>query len=194
MEYIDFILENYIWFLVAFIVIVMTIIGYFAEQTEFGKKVLGRDIEPKTEKKKKKKKKDIFEEIMEEQNQQIPVVESPTKEETKKEDLTTSLEQKSNISTEEVKEDLKVPFGDIKTPIEKTEKEVTAEPIKEPVEKKEPIVEPLKTERIIKETPTFEMPKPIEKTEKKVEEEPKKLEKAIPKRPEEIEEDDVWNF
>ena len=34
----DFVIENYIWFLVGGVVILMTIVGYFAEKTEFGKK------------------------------------------------------------------------------------------------------------------------------------------------------------
>ena len=30
----DFIIENYVWFIVAFVVIAMAIIGYFADKTE----------------------------------------------------------------------------------------------------------------------------------------------------------------
>ena len=42
----EFFVENWIWFLVAGIVILMTLIGYLAEKTDFGRK----DI-PKKEKK-----------------------------------------------------------------------------------------------------------------------------------------------
>ena len=35
----DFIIENYVWFIVAFVVIVMAIIGYFADKTDFGSKI-----------------------------------------------------------------------------------------------------------------------------------------------------------
>lgn len=38
MEYLDFVVDNYIWFLVGGIVLLMTLIGYFAEKTQFGKK------------------------------------------------------------------------------------------------------------------------------------------------------------
>lgn len=38
MEYLDFVIENYVWFLVGGIVLLMTLIGYFAEKTQFGKK------------------------------------------------------------------------------------------------------------------------------------------------------------
>lgn len=34
-----FIIENYVWFIVAFVVIVMAIIGYFADKTDFGRKI-----------------------------------------------------------------------------------------------------------------------------------------------------------
>ncbi len=37
MEYVDFVIENYIWFILGGVVILMTVIGYFAEKTEFGK-------------------------------------------------------------------------------------------------------------------------------------------------------------
>lgn len=35
----DFLAQNYIWILVAFVVILMTIIGYVAEKTDFGKNI-----------------------------------------------------------------------------------------------------------------------------------------------------------
>ena len=35
----DFIADNYVWFIVAFVVIVMAIIGYFADKTDFGRKI-----------------------------------------------------------------------------------------------------------------------------------------------------------
>ncbi len=38
MDYLDFVIDNYIWFLVGGIVLLMTLIGYFAEKTQFGKK------------------------------------------------------------------------------------------------------------------------------------------------------------
>ncbi len=38
MEYLDFVTDNYVWFLVGGIILLMTLIGYFAEKTQFGKK------------------------------------------------------------------------------------------------------------------------------------------------------------
>lgn len=38
MEIIDFLVENYTWFILGGIVILMVLIGYFAEKTQFGKK------------------------------------------------------------------------------------------------------------------------------------------------------------
>ena len=37
----DFILDNYIWFIIGGIVIIMIVIGFFAEKTDFGKKPFG---------------------------------------------------------------------------------------------------------------------------------------------------------
>ena len=48
----DFVIDNYLWFVVGGIVLLMIIIGYFAEKTNFGKKTL-------SEKKPKKEAKEI---------------------------------------------------------------------------------------------------------------------------------------
>ncbi len=37
MNYLDFVIENYIWFIVGGVVLIMVVIGYFAEKTNFGK-------------------------------------------------------------------------------------------------------------------------------------------------------------
>ena len=55
----DFVIENYIWFLIIGVVLVMALIGYIAEKTDFVK-----EKEPK-EKKQKKSKKNV-EEVAEE--------------------------------------------------------------------------------------------------------------------------------
>lgn len=60
MDYLDFVKDNYIWFIVGGIVLIMTLIGYFAEKTNFGKKGEHRN---KTEKKSKKDKNESIEEI-----------------------------------------------------------------------------------------------------------------------------------
>lgn len=49
-----FLMDNYIWFLVAGVVGLMTVIGYIAEQTDFGRKEVKRN-----ESKEKKVKKDV---------------------------------------------------------------------------------------------------------------------------------------
>ena len=36
----DFVIENYLWFAIGAVVLLMIIIGYFAEKTNFGKKPL----------------------------------------------------------------------------------------------------------------------------------------------------------
>lgn len=48
MDYLNFVTENYIWFLVGGIVLLMTLIGYYAEKTKFGKKNKKEKVEEKT--------------------------------------------------------------------------------------------------------------------------------------------------
>ena len=50
----DFIVDNYVWFIVIVVIILMAVIGYIADKTDFGRK--GKD-ESNTEKPKKEKKK-----------------------------------------------------------------------------------------------------------------------------------------
>ena len=53
----DFIVDNYVWFIVVGIIILMAVIGYIADKTDFGRK--GKDVdtkEKKVEKPKKEKK------------------------------------------------------------------------------------------------------------------------------------------
>lgn len=66
MEYLDFIADNYVWFIAGGVILLMTIIGYIAEKTDFGKKKNGKTDadKPKKEKKKKNKKKDVVDEVI----------------------------------------------------------------------------------------------------------------------------------
>lgn len=45
MDFMNFVTENYLWFIVGGIVILMIIIGYFAEKTNFGRKSLSQKNE-----------------------------------------------------------------------------------------------------------------------------------------------------
>lgn len=93
MEYLDFVIENYIWFLVGGIVLLMILIGYFAEKTQFGKK-------------KSKKQEKVVEEIP------IKSVEIPSVQEQPEEIL---LEQDMPMQDEEVEiaEEMEEPMEDL---------------------------------------------------------------------------------
>ena len=53
----DFIVDNYVWFIVVGIIILMAVIGYIADKTDFGRKGKDEDTkEKKVEKTKKEKK------------------------------------------------------------------------------------------------------------------------------------------
>ncbi|MBE6144703.1 MAG: hypothetical protein E7169_03920 [Firmicutes bacterium] len=109
----EFFVENWIWFLVAGVVILMTLIGYIAEKTDFGRK----DI-PKKEKVKKVKEEVIENDELEEV-QVKPEVQISLATDSILEDSDVSFEEKieepsvDDYKIEEVPEELKVPFGDV---------------------------------------------------------------------------------
>lgn len=51
----DFIADNYVWFIIVGIIILMAVIGYFADKTDFGRKVKTEKPEKNVEKIEKKK-------------------------------------------------------------------------------------------------------------------------------------------
>lgn len=116
----DFVIDNYLWFIIGGIVILMIIIGYFAEKTDFGKKPL-RDKKPKEEIKETESVEPTEEEtITEIENKGInDVLEQSNVEE----DLTTPIvsevldfEETHDDTLPDIElpeEDLNVPFGDV---------------------------------------------------------------------------------
>ena len=66
----EILMDNYIWIIVIVVIILMTIIGYIAEKTNFGKKEFSKK---KTDKKVEEKK---------DENVVVPVVKAPKAEET----------------------------------------------------------------------------------------------------------------
>lgn len=64
----DFIVDNYIWFIVGGVILIMTLIGYIADKTEFVENQKAKDKEKKVkQEKKKKEKKSKEQEIFEKQ-------------------------------------------------------------------------------------------------------------------------------
>ena len=117
----DFVIENYLWFAIGAVVLLMIIIGYFAEKTNFGKKPL----------KETKEKQDVSNETSD-----VEVKEEPAEQVNAETDITTPVEPLDAVDSlettkvpEEIKEplaendmpevsmpeeDLNVPFGDQK--------------------------------------------------------------------------------
>ena len=124
----DFVIDNYLWFVVGGIVLLMIIIGYFAEKTNFGKKPLN-EKKPKEETKEIEVPEETEEPIIAEvQDQGINDMLSETVEE----DLTVPMDSDFlNVEmTEDVEslpevelpeEDLNVPFGDAEVSAETPE-------------------------------------------------------------------------
>lgn len=104
----EFVMNNYLWFLIGGIVLLMIIIGYFAEKTNFGKIPLNnkkKQVEPKEE---------------------MEPVEQETKDEIKLDEIgiADALAPEENLNVSEKveepivennmpEEDLNVPFGDV---------------------------------------------------------------------------------
>jgi len=112
----NFILDNWLWFLIAAIILLMTLIGYVAEQTDFGRKEIEKKEKPKKEKKKKEKPKK--EKNKKEEPEVLIVEESENKPEVQISLATDSilnneLEVDESFE-EEIPEELNVPFGDVR--------------------------------------------------------------------------------
>lgn len=69
----EFIAENYIWFIIGGIVILMAVVGYIADVTDFGRKTL--DKQPKEKKEKVKVEKTKPEKVKKEKNKKEKIVE-----------------------------------------------------------------------------------------------------------------------
>ncbi len=62
----DFVIENYIWFLIIGVILVMALIGYIAEKTDFVKEKEPKEKKPKKQKKHKKDVEEVPQEIKDE--------------------------------------------------------------------------------------------------------------------------------
>lgn len=142
----DFIIDNYLWFGILGVVLLMALIGFLAEKTNFIK----ADNTSKSEKKKKGKKADVSPQTPAEGNNQPavntvapttvdtpPVASSVATVETKEvpvQPQPTTPKKETEVLhvdsvTTEKGEDLTQPFGDktVKTPVQKTHKKTVTE-------------------------------------------------------------------
>lgn len=118
----DFVINNYLWFIIGAVVLLMIIIGYFAEKTNFGKIPLNTN--------KGKKEKAVEEEVTPTDSEveampmdQIGIADAIAPEEP----INVSLEPTESTPTEVMpEEDLNVPFGDAK--VEEPKEEVKPAP------------------------------------------------------------------
>lgn len=105
----DFVINNYLWFIIGAIVLLMIIIGYFAEKTNFGKIPLNANKEKK-EKKVEEEVTSIDSEAETMPMEQIGIADAVAPEVP----LTMPLESTESVPTEVMpEEDLNVPFGDV---------------------------------------------------------------------------------
>lgn len=104
----DFFVENWLWFLIAAIIILMTLIGYIAEKTDFGRKDMSKREKPKKEKKQPKSKEELNEDL---ENEPMPEVQMSLATDSIFEEPIETLEN-TNEEIEEA-EDLNIPFGGV---------------------------------------------------------------------------------
>jgi len=118
----EFFVDNWLWFLIGAIVILMTLIGYIAEKTDFGRKDIQKREKPKKEKKQPKAKEELKEVL---ESEPMPEVQMSLATDSIFEEPIETLEN-TNEEAEET-EDLTVPFGDIS--FEMPSAEETFEPV-----------------------------------------------------------------
>lgn len=107
----EFVVENYLWFLIGAIVLLMIVIGYFAEKTNFGKIPLNNKKRQEEPTKEKTEVQNVEKVKSEEEIKldQIGIADALAPEE----NLNVSMETNETSSNNEmVEEDLNVPFGD----------------------------------------------------------------------------------
>lgn len=212
-EIMPFIVDNYIWFAVGGLVIIMAIIGYFADKTDFGRKNEEKKAkEPKPKKEKKAKKEDKKPEKIEVDAKgigeltQSMVTETPT-EEAPMEDLYAPLEplQETTVQEETVDPSLYEPL----TTMEVSEEMTALQPMEEVQPEPMVTVDMPATDAVaVEETSEAELqpftPSTIEEPieENVVEEEPlvqpiQPLEEPVQiptEEPTATEEEDIWKF
>lgn len=119
---IDFIVENYIWFIVGAIVLLMIIIGFIAEKTDFGRKPFSSKKKEKVENKEESEDSAVEEMVNAEETNHDDSVEANLDEaidsSAVSEESATIDEEPMTIPVEDVEpstdssEDLNAPFGD----------------------------------------------------------------------------------
>lgn len=105
----EFFQENYVWFIVGGIIILMAIIGYIADKNDFYREEVQKYPKPIKDKKEKKNKKEKKENKVEEHNDINQNIND------KVEDQIVNIDEKAN---EEVDESLFVPLTDTLPPTE----------------------------------------------------------------------------
>lgn len=183
----SFIEQNYLWFIIAGIIIVMIIVGYIAEKTDFGHKKIEKQVKPKVEKVKQEKK-----EIKVEDLKNVKLGDVVYKDAIKPVDNSKSSQNNGELSKEEL-DALSVPIGETQ-PIE----QITTNPKVEDneflsKEELEALSVPIGDTQVTPTVPVEEMPESVKESENKPIEELKIDDnKNLDTINEQPQEDNVW--
>ncbi len=175
----QFVTDNYIWFLIIGIVILMVVIGYIAEKTDFGHKDVG-----KKEKKDKKKEKEL-KKLAKSNLKLNDVVYSDKKDE---------VEVIEDNPVENLSEPLNTVEEDLTVPLNNEKKEEPVEDLTVPLNGvEEDLTVPLSG---VKEGPVEDLTVPLNSEVSELPKEPENVEiEETPKDNEEVKSsDDIWKF
>ena len=121
----EFFVENWLWFLVAAIIILMTLIGYIAEKTDFGRKDIPKREKIKKEKPKKEKQQPKAEELADALEEPMPEVQMSLATDSIFEEPEQALEESEDMNAEsEIMESFNTPFEDTNGEESATEQEL----------------------------------------------------------------------
>lgn len=136
----EFITENFVWFIIGGIVLLMTIIGFIAEKTDFGRKTFEKKDKPvkKNKKETNELQEEKSEDVVFESNEPSTLVEESESSVSLEQSNSLEIEQNPDVVIKEpTLEELSVPLEDVKIDFV------------EPIVIEEPETENLKNEQFV---------------------------------------------
>ena len=189
----EFFVDNWSWFLGGAVVLLMTLIGYIAEQTDFGRKEVQKQEKPKKIKEKKVKEKKVKEKKQKKskENQETEVLEMEQPKPEIQMALATDTIFDEPVMTENFEEvqELNVPLEEINTEHTDTVESYPVEELNDFMQ------EEVYTEPVVQENMTYQMPEELNETFEDITFDTPSVEEDVVSEPrEELVLNDVNNF
>lgn len=192
----EFIMENYIWFIIGGIVILMTIIGYIADKTNFTKREENKEKVKHSKKNKVEIKDEMVEEEQVQETHEINPIEDFSMDDVEPAFVTDELETvEENLNNDDVEEVQKLENIEDLVQNEEmndiTNEEVADETFEQPIED---TVEPIEEDLYVGLDGTPNVYKETEEQDENLEIELPSISSLDSELKEETDEDDVWKF